>query len=518
MAEDLKLEIVIQALLDAQGFEQAKQNIDELGATANRVASPLQKAGQATKVLGDAADDSLDPFEALRKELFGATGVTIAAGKAAEVTSGSLYVMEGAATAANAAISASAIGLALLLPLLIDWFTANKDNEQAQKDFNSQLDISLQQLQEVIDRAPQATKELQALLGVFKAERAKAQTDELAKMREEVVRIDTALGEARGTVERYEQAVSRGFTATYAPAETARQAVKDLTAEKDRLLIKAHEIERALLDGATAGEVADRITKTLTESDREAAKAARERAAELKKLNEIKGKIARGQDEDARLDIIKFTEKEDKKKRKAIQDEIDDLLALGQVKKDQAALDRAIFNEKKVIQQETIGYIGATLSALSSAFGGNKALAIAGAIVDTWAGVARALGPEGPPWPANIAAAASVAAAGLAAVVNIQKAEPVGFDDPFADITARKLGQRSAIDFVRNFGGAFAPGVIAGMGAVGGITNQTTINRGTTINMGGIHGALGPRPAFDKWLERAMTKAERSRRRTTLGR
>ena len=376
MADDLKLEIVIQALLDEKGFEEAKANLEGLTATANKSAPAISATGTAVKRMGESYGGTRGPVADVTRVLLMNVGVTGAAGEAAKAAGTAMYFMEGAATAANVAISASVAAVALLLPLLVSWFKANKDNEGAQKDFNDQLDIGLNQLEEVIQKAPEATRELQGLLGALRSERARAQTDALTEMREEIVKIDARLKEARGTVERYEQAVSRGFTAAYAPAEEARKTIEKETEARTNLLAKAHAIEQALLDGKTAGEQAAIITDTLAEADRKAALAAERHARELERLNEAKRKAAQEQEDQARIDIVGFTEREQKKRRKAQDDEVKRILDYQDVLKDQQQLEKDIAEEKRINALNAVGYAAQGLGALSVLFRGNKALAI----------------------------------------------------------------------------------------------------------------------------------------------
>jgi hypothetical protein len=108
----------------------------------------------------------------------------------------------------------------------------------------------------------------------------------------------------------------------------------------------------------------------------------------------------------------------------------------------------------------------AGLTAASALFGEHKAFAIAQAIIDTWAAVNNALATV--PYPANIAAAALIAAQGLANVARIREttkgggasaesgaSAPSGFDDPVNDRAARLGGRRWADDMLRHVSSGF---------------------------------------------------------------
>jgi hypothetical protein len=521
--DQLDLQIVLKAILDGKGFEQAQTTIKGLAAQANTAAAPVRK-------LGESFGGTRGPVADVTRVLLMNIGVTGAAGEAAKAAGTAMYFMEGAATASNVAVASSVAVFALAIPWIMELARGNKTASEAQKTFADALGITLDQLQQVVDKAPGATRELQGLLAVLRAEKSKTQTDSLKEMAERLKAIRSEL--ANGDLNRKLEAATGKDLTFYPSLKDAVERARALREEQSGLLVKAHELERALLEGKNAGEQADIVTHAMEEADRAAAKALELRKKAQEDLNAAFAEGRQGQrpnlqqalDEDA----AKLAERERKQKQGALSDEVKDLLVFGNIKlreKKELAnaemeIDRALAQEKRANTQAAIGDIGASLSALSSAFGGNKALAIAGAIADTAAGAARALGPEGPPWPYNLVAAASVAAAGLAQVVNIRKAEPTGFDDPFSDLLAEKLGRKSAADFVKHFGVGFH-GAMAGSG--GGSTttvyNQNTYNQGQSIGSVNTPGFIGAgRTEFMKHLRRELIKAERLERRTTLGR
>ncbi len=151
-----------------------------------------------------------------------------------------------------------------------------------------------------------------------------------------------------------------------------------------------------------------------------------------------------------------------------------------------------------------------------SFFGHSKAVRIAQAIVDTYAAATRALADLGPI--AGPIMAGVMIAAGLANVANIRKQE-VGFDDPFNDMLAEKLGRKSAADFVRYFGMGFQGGMMGG--GNGPVTNNsyTTVNRGFTLT-GGIHShsIIGASSTEQlKQLNRRLIDMNRLEARTRIG-
>ena len=120
------------------------------------------------------------------------------------------------------------------------------------------------------------------------------------------------------------------------------------------------------------------------------------------------------------------------------------------------------------------------ISSLKTIFGANKATAIAGAIISTARGIAKAL--ELTP-PYSYVLAALTAAAGLAQVAKIRKARPVGsgFDDPANDRLATLGGRAWARDMIQLFSDGFAQG-LAGLGGGDAIPGRAAGNIGDTIS------------------------------------
>jgi len=149
-------------------------------------------------------------------------------------------------------------------------------------------------------------------------------------------------------------------------------------------------------------------------------------------------------------------------------------------------------------------------------FGQNKALRIAQAIIDTWAGAARAF--HDYQWPYSAVVAAIVAAQGLARVAQIKNTNPsknAGFDVPAHDTMAQVGGARWAQDMVRNFtdgvgrgwadalGGLSLPASAAPAVPAGATTNR--YDQGMTIHIGNVYG--GRRGL--RHLSRELTKISR---------
>lgn len=113
------------------------------------------------------------------------------------------------------------------------------------------------------------------------------------------------------------------------------------------------------------------------------------------------------------------------------------------------------------------------------AFGDNKAIQSAAAVINTAEAVTGALGNK--PWgPWNIALAAMVGALGLAEIMKINSTDAKGggggFDNPSNDAMAYQGGQRWAADMINQWSMGIDRGWAAGMTGSSSVTNNSTSN------------------------------------------
>lgn len=134
----------------------------------------------------------------------------------------------------------------------------------------------------------------------------------------------------------------------------------------------------------------------------------------------------------------------------------------------------------------------ASIGLLRDVFGDSKEIAIAQAIINTYAGATKALEQGGV---YGIALAALVVASGLAQVAKIASTEPGGgtgsdatsgrgFDDRRNDAMAYMGGQRWAADMVGEWTRGASAGWASGMrGVGGGVSNTTTYDNRKSTNV-----------------------------------
>lgn len=516
MADDLRLQLVVQAILDAKGFDEAKASIAGLAEAANRAAPANKKLSDATDDLSESQEVSSREIKILTREMLMSVGASQGAASAGRLAAFSFAAIGNSAQLANLALAGFGFGLAFLLPRLIEWVqqtdTVSKESHAligTLQGLSQSMSALLRDVPALNEKYGSLTKTLHDLAMQNEAIQAQAMRKAIEEMTVELDKVGPkqsawltlmqltnpqAMAFAQGMDK---DAKAAGELRTQIAAASAAVTLHNEAVQKgltlEEMIQADHPKHVAALHQKK--EAVDKITEAWEKEVK-----ARDRAGE--------------EDEQFVLQLLRDREREAKEEKRLNDEKAKEEQRLAKLVEEDERREAAAREANK---NATISYIGQTATALSSAFGHNKALAIAGAIVDTWAGAARALGPEGPPWPANIAAAAMVAAVGLAEVANIEKANP-GFDDPMNDIIAERLGRKSAQDFVRLFGGGFHSGLV-GMNGGNSISN-TTINRGVTVQSLSMSGVLaGTEEQMLVKLNRKLnTIAARHEKRTTLGR
>jgi hypothetical protein len=531
MGDQLDLQIVLKAILDAKGFDQAQTALKGFAKQANDAAAPTERTAAAGKKMGQELGGTRGPVADLTRLLLQNIGATTQAGEAAKFLGEATTATAGGVSALALGAGALVVVASFVVPKLMEWARGNEAAGASAKDFNAILDTSVEKIESLIEKVPSAARELQGLLNVLRTEQTKTKTDALKEMGVRLREIEKEAAPLERTLSRYNATQLQGDNLRFYPeARKAKDRLSELRQEQGNLIVKARELEQTVLDGSSATERAASAARVMEEADRAAAKAAEERKRAQEDLNAailegIAGQSeARNRENQALLD----KDSEDLRKRGAgkLSPELQQKLTEIDIEKkaiqdlaDYEAETEELKRKDKLETNALEGEIAAQgLAAASALFGGNKALAIAAAIADTYAGANKALAQFGAFGPAM---AAVVIATGLANVQQIRKAQPVGFDDPFNDALANKLGRKSAGDFVHYFGEGFRSGMWGAMGPGG---NSTTVNNhynsGTSVQKMVMPGYLGAgRTEFWKHAKREMERVGgRLDDRTKVGR
>lgn len=511
-SDDLRLQLVIQAILDAKGFDEAKASLTGLAATANTAAPSMKVLANETENVAIQQEVSSREIKILTREMLSSIGASEGAGAAGRLAAVGFSAIGNSAMMANLALTAVGFGLAFLLPRIIEWVNDTGEATKAQNELLASLTDFESRIKGITVNIAESDTQLQKWVHSLHEAALAKEANELKELEEKWYKLAETIDEDGLPAHSKMRTELEGLSAQMGIYRRAQEANMTI-AEMDTKATKEHA--KAIKDDAEAQKKAHEAAIKHMDffADQEATRNRiyLEEQEDRNRALDFKQK----QEKDALADMHKgtvFTKQQLAERRKA-EDEYAKSLKRASDEEQQWAADDQKFQEQ--MTQAEIGYIGATLDALGGAFGNNKALRIAGAIADTWAGASAALAEV--PWPANIAAAASVAAVGLAQVANIEKASP-GFDDPMNDIIAEKLGRKSASDFVRLFGGGFHDGLRAANTGGGSVVN-TTINRGVSVQSLHMSGILGVNEQdVMKNLNRKLISAQRLETRTTLGR
>lgn len=516
--EDIDLKLIIKALLDSKGFEEAQAELKKFAAAANSAKDPSSKLTDEQKKLNKELGGSRGAVADLTRVLLQNIGVTGPAGEAAKAAGTAMLFMGGGASALALAATGLVAGAAVLIPMLVTWAKSTKDTEQANKDLKDSIVGMLPELEEYIRQVPNATAELRALFQVSRDEAFRKQKEEIAKLTE-------GINDNRKTVE----ALDATEQARFRNLQVFQGRTSALTAEERK---KRDEATQSIADQETklnALLAAQEDEVLLGSQIRGAIDAERERREKLKKAIDEQRKALADQlqlerdlaRESARRQQQENKERADarKKHEQDIQTAAERILAIEREGEERKKEVKDAKDAKRQEVADGIALSAQAAAALVGLFTKNKAINIVAAIADAYAaGVATLKATAGMgPW-VSVPAMAMVIAAGLANVQRIRETN-VGFDDPFADLVARKMGRKSAEDFAKHFGSEFSGRLPGAMAQATNVYNQTTINRGTSVGAVNYNSIVGARKTQQlKQLNRDLIAMNRLEDRTRIGR
>jgi hypothetical protein len=530
MAKDLDIAVVVKSVLDAKGFDQAQTKLGQLAGKAAPAKKATEALGNAAKKTGTDMGFLGARMSTLTQEVFRWAGMGQHATAVGTGMSSSFSGIGNAAKFMGVGIGIATIAISFLAPLIIKWWNATKVAREEQERLREAMLGVLDNLRAYITDIPTASaviREWAAALQVLALEKQIARIGELTKSiaeNEAKVKDLTETKYAEIEVDQAGNALqAQTIHATkeqLAEADKLSKQIRVETAER-RALIEAKGKEVTLAqqmaadrraEQARRSEQARDIAQRRIEMARYTAQQEKQIAADIAYDDSLK-KMAKDQSRDADRDIRDETRRQTAHAREMMAIDSEQTLAHIRNRQEIAKIEEWLAEVRRNMQMDQISAWAQATTAFAGIFGQNKAINIAAALIDTYAAANKALNQyPGPPY--TIPFAALAVAAGLANVARIKEAE-VGFDDPFSDLIARKLGRRSASDFVAHFGGGFREGM--GGGAVTNNYVRNTTNRGTSIqnfNATGLFGAN--RTQVMKALKRELIVADRLEARTAF--
>jgi hypothetical protein len=506
MADDLRLQLVVQAILDAKGFDDAKAALGSMADTAS-------KAKPAIEGLGTAQNVSSREIRLATAEILRYSGVTQEAGLIGRLAAVGFRAMGDSAEYANLAMVGATLGLSVLIPLIIEWINQSDNITQAQKELKDSIEAEYTILKPFLDTLKGTNAQYEAWAQNARDVRLDKQQEEI---RSTIRTIDELKGKIASVNDILEDPTLWGWIRSLF---RGKDTVDDLSKSLGQATEHLKQLELAQARGIPLNEMLENGVKKATKAVKDLSDADKAHKADL----ERGAKLAHQQELDALVDMTTYGQKQHAAWVKELKDKekhnIDMIDADHEMRQREAADadknyqkmldDQAAYAKFKIESDQAIA--DASVSLLGTLFGKNKAARAAGVIIDTAAAIMKTYAEMGYFATAFVAPIIAQGAAQEAAILK------TGFDDPMNDILAEKLGRKSAQDFVRLFGGGFHSGL---MGAnAGGSVSNTTINRGVTVQSLHMSGILGVNEQdVMKNLNRKLIAAQRLEQRTTLGR
>ena len=525
--ETIDLAVIIKTLLDAKGFEEAQAYLKGFKAAANDAKPAAQGLTDEQKKLTREFGGTRGALADMTRVLLQNIGVTGPAGEVAKAAGIGFNFLAGGASLVAAGAAGIVAAAALLLPMLIDWAKGTKDTDEATRDLKSSIVGMLPELEEYMRLAPKATEELKALYHAQRDQAHDEQRKKIADLTKTINVNQTEIARLRAGTAAYVETLAKGevivHAAVAAKAED-REKADELAVANSRLTGALNSLLGAEADGVLLGDQVRKMTDDLRTASEKRAKALQDEERAQRDLEKAGKSYTDVINERKQAEIGPEDDKrrEGEKLGALTQEQIDLLVSLGQTEEQVEAERKKLTAErdqderesaanKRALMAETTGQAAA---GLLSFFGKSKAVAIAQAIADTYAGADKALAQGGF---FGFAMAAAVIAAGLANVNQIRKAD-AGFDVPANDRLAEMYGEKWGRDWIRHTDVGMQRAMRGMGGGGGGDHYHTRIDRSVHLGIGDVSGVLGSRTQFRKWLEREMVKALRLQKITTLGR
>src|SRR6267142_344990 len=455
---DADLKVVIKALLDSKGFEEAQLALKKMKGATDDAAPGFKAINQ---------EISRREIKVFTAELLQGIGVMQGAGAAGRVAAEGFALMTGGmGLVLNLLLAMGGLFAVTVIPKISEYSKESAEAKKKQDELTQSIITQLPQLEELAKKIGNVNTAL--------AEQVKAVRSEALKQQSREIGENT--GKVKGIIV---EDMRRTQT------DKVTQSTKDRKQATEDLIKLQREMDAAFRRSDEQHFKEEQFLTDLTTAEGErgkmAVKGAKEAEEAVHKSTMASGKAAL---QEARQAVAE---------RKMLR-------------------ERA--NAERQFHEDSIASGVQAAAVFAGLFTKNKAINIAAALIDTYAAADKALNQyPGPPW--TIPFAALAVATGLANVKAIESAG-AGFDDPFADRVAAKMGRKSAEDFARHFGGTFSRELPAAMAQQ--VThNYTTIDRGITLNTQN-HSIIGARRTEQlKQLKRDLVIIDRMYNRGKIG-
>lgn len=549
MPDDLNLKTVIEAVLDAKGFEEFKARVQQAAKDSEGAGAGAAKGGEGFAKLGKALPHSA--FMMLSQQMLANAGMQGNLGPLTRVSTVAMQALAGATGAMSGAMAGATLGISILLPLILSMRKSTEETAIETRNLGNADEGLIEKLERVKASTVGLTEKQDLLLAALKRVREfnqRAQMEDLQKaIKETTDRMNEQFTAAMENVVAHERTAGGIVWVKEMDRQRAEQAAR--TAAALRNLKDQETVLLAQMDGTTEGtikqaegldkaaaaasaaaaelvrlsrqqeewhawandEVGKMFQKWLDDEEaareaglRNARKSERERLTALDRYTEAHAEANR---DILRNDVL--TAKTDAKRRQAEAREFQAYLdervaAFRAAKMDEKDITAWVESMKRAEAQKTadlermliyqkasmyIGVAGQVSAQISAAFGESKATAYANAVIGTAQAVVNMLASGVPP-PGNFILAGIVAALGAIQIAKIESTER-GFDDPANDALVagafRNFGRKWASDMTSIASAAAAGGFGEGMRGFGAGQGRTSVIHQTTKIDRGTH-------------------------------
>ncbi|HYS05856.1 MAG TPA: hypothetical protein VEW47_11750 [Candidatus Dormibacteraeota bacterium] len=518
---DADLKVVIKALLDSKGFEEAQLALKKMKGATDDAAPGFKAINQ---------EISRREIKVFTAELLQGIGVMQGAGAAGRVAAEGFALMTGGmGLVVNLLLALGGLFAVTVIPKISEYSKESAEAKKKQDELTQSIITQLPQLEELAKKIGNVNTALAEQVKAVRSEALKQQSREIGENTGKVIVLEQKWGDLTDKIAYFDKLLK-----TAAPGSATASRVQKLRDEAAATLDEINRLSAVLTEQLAAEEkgiIVEDMRRTQTDKVTQSTKDRKQATEDLIKLQREMDAAFRRSDEQHFKEeqfLTDLTTAEGERGKMAVKGakEAEEAVHKSTMASGKAALQEArqAVAERKMLREranaerqfheDSIASGVQAAAVFAGLFTKNKAINIAAALIDTYAAADKALNQyPGPPW--TIPFAALAVATGLANVKAIESAG-AGFDDPFADRVAAKMGRKSAEDFARHFGGTFSRELPAAMAQQ--VThNYTTIDRGITLNTQN-HSIIGARRTEQlKQLKRDLVIIDRMYNRGKIG-
>ena len=278
MAGNRTIQILINALTNTKGFDDAQKGLVAIAEQAKAAGVGMDTAGKSARHMGEEMGGKRGQVADLTRVILMQIGATEGAGEAAKLAGIGLNFMEGAASGLNIAMATATAGVAFLVPLFMELTGASEKQGKANDQVKDSFAGMLEKIDEVISKGGALSKVEDDLRQALEAQRYGDQVAELKSYGDKLATVRQELENSLKLEASYQDMAAR-HAGPLAPAfvkqvQDLKDKISGLQTQEAELASKGKALEQSMLDGTSVAADMDAKLSGLKKSEEDAKDAA----------------------------------------------------------------------------------------------------------------------------------------------------------------------------------------------------------------------------------------------------